>query len=298
MNNYIRLVLGEIANGDMKRARKATIDFLRNNKTQKDKAFCESMIAELEKKLNFTQLPEYLKGMLILENVSDYPVGKIMWRDEDKEIANKVISMYYVAERMERFGIKYLPSAILYGESGCGKTELARYMAYKAKLPYVYVRFSYLIDSHLGNTQKNLARIFDFMKSEPCLICFDEIDAIGLKRGQTQKVGEMARIVIALMQELDSLKNNSIVIATTNRFDMLDSALVRRFQIQYEMKRMQKDDARRMASKFLEYAGINGSEASDCLVSIIGAMPSSEIVRHCTEFIASKMLKEEYEEKG
>lgn len=114
MNNYIRLVLWEIANGDMKRARKATIDFLRNNKTQKDKAFCESMIAELEKKLNFTQLPEHLKGMLILENVSDYPVGKIMWRDEDKEIANKVISMYYVAERMERFGIKYLPSAILY----------------------------------------------------------------------------------------------------------------------------------------------------------------------------------------
>ena len=62
----------------------------------------------------------------------------------------------------------------------------------------------------------------------PCVLCIDEIDTIAMRRGQTD-VGEMNRVVISLMQELDQLPNDMIVVATTNRYDQLDSALLRRF---------------------------------------------------------------------
>lgn len=106
---------------------------------------------------------------------------------------------------------------------------LARYIAHKAKLPFLRIQFSSLVDSHLGQTQSNLARIFDYVRTAPCVLCFDEIDAVGMARGQKDDVGEMNRVVIAIMQEMDRLPNNVIIIGTTNRFDRLDPALIRRF---------------------------------------------------------------------
>ena len=92
---------------------------------------------------------------------------------------------------------------------------LAKYIAYRAGIPYVYVRFSGLINSQLGKTQENLNRIFTYAKQKPCVLCIDEIDTIAMRRGQTD-VGEMNRVVISLMQELDQLPNDMIVVATTN----------------------------------------------------------------------------------
>lgn len=112
---------------------------------------------------------------------------------------------------------------------------LARYIAYKAELPFVYVRFSNLLDSYLGKTQENVGRIFDYARANPCVLCFDELDAIGGKRGDRADVSEMSRVTIALMQELDRMHNKTIIIATTNRFDKLDPALIRRLPYQHEM---------------------------------------------------------------
>jgi len=129
--------------------------------------------------------------------------------------------------------ISYLPAALFYGQSGTGKTELARYIAHKAGLPFMYVRFSNVVNSFLGGTQSNINKVFSYAKSSPCLLCFDEIDAIGLKRGDSNDVSEMSRVTIALMQEMDLLPNNVIIVGTTNRYDRLDPALVRRFPIKY-----------------------------------------------------------------
>lgn len=78
---------------------------------------------------------------------------------------------------------------------------LARYIAHKAKLPFLRIQFSSLVDSHLGQTQSNLARIFDYVRTAPCVLCFDEIDAVGMARGQKDDVGEMNRVVIAIIHK-------------------------------------------------------------------------------------------------
>ena len=99
----------------------------------------------------------------------------------------------------------------------------------------MYLNFSNLISSYLGKTGENLQKVFDYIKTNNCVLMLDEIDAIGLERGQTKEVGEMSRIVINLMQCLDRADMNNIIIAATNRPDMIDKALKRRFSLQYEI---------------------------------------------------------------
>lgn len=293
MNDYTRILLRNVCNGDLRKAQNAAMVLMQNNTTKKDEDFCERLIKQLESKANFVQLPQDLKGVLVAEDVSQYPEEKYFWRKREQEIADKVVSMYRVADRLQSKGIRYLPAAILWGESGCGKTELAKYIAHKVGLPYVYVRFSTLVDCHLGATQKNVAKVFDYVKKEPCVVCFDEIDAVGMARGQKDDVGEMARIVIALMQELDMLPNTTIVVGTTNRFDMLDKALVRRFPMNYQIEKLNQKDAEAMARKFLEYAGMGKASIDTYVASVGGSVPASTIIRDCTEFIAMKLMEEQ-----
>jgi SpoVK/Ycf46/Vps4 family AAA+-type ATPase len=116
-------------------------------------------------------------------------------------------------------------------------------------------------------------------------------------RGQEHDVGEMNRIVIALMQELDQLPNNVIVIGTTNRFDRLDPALVRRFSIQYEMQPLSEVEAYAVAHKIFEYAGINeriSSEWYRCLGNSTSnkKIPASDVAKMCTDAVVALVMEE------
>ena len=292
MDDYVRSLIREVCGGDINKIRTAALIVCKQSKTKKDELFCESAIKKIEATKNVVELPYDLRGILAQEDVSNYSEERYFWRDEEVEIADRVISMYRVADKLYEKGIRYIPSVVLYGESGCGKTELARYIAYKAGLNYVYVRFSALIDSRLGQTQKNISKIFDYLRKSKCVVCFDEIDAIGMARGENDDVGEMSRVVIALMQELDTLPNSVILVGTTNRFDRLDKALVRRFSISHEVTKMNEMESKKAARNFLKYAGCSYDEIQNYVNCIVGDSPASKIVKDCTEFVANAILQD------
>lgn len=292
MDDKVRALIREVCNGDINRIRSAAAIVLKSSKTKKDEQFCENALKKIESTKNLVELPYNLKGILVQEDVSTYPEEKYFWREEEYDLAEKVISMYRVADKLQERGIRYIPSVILYGESGCGKTELARYIAHKAGLSYIYVRFSSLIDSHLGETQKNISRIFDYIRKSNCVVCFDEIDAIGMARGGNDDVGEMSRVVIALMQELDTLPNNVILVGTTNRYDRLDKALVRRFSISHKVTKLNEMESKIIARRFLKYAGCDYDEIENYVSCINGESTAAKITKECTEFVAEKLLNE------
>jgi SpoVK/Ycf46/Vps4 family AAA+-type ATPase len=204
-------------------------------------------LEKTEGKSVFTELPANLTNILIYEDLdsdeSYFVPERYYFRENELAIVDKILKLQKVSDKLSEMKITYLNSCLLYGESGTGKTTLAKYIAYKLNLPFLYVNFSMLIDSYLGNTQKNLTRIFDFVQDKECVLMFDEIDAIALKRGQ-EDVGEMARIVISLMQSIDRMHSNVILLAATNRMDMIDDALLRRFYIREEIKRPSSIDER------------------------------------------------------
>ena len=212
---------------------------------------------------NFMEVPANLVGCLRLEDVSEFRENRYYLGKTERTIFERIERTNRVSMRLLEIGIPYLNSTLLYGDPGTGKTMFGRYVAYKLKLPFAYVNFSYLIDSYMGNTSKNLKKVFDFCKGKPCVLMLDEIDCIGLKRsgGGDGAGGELARTTISLMQELDTLANEQIVIASTNREDRLDPALKRRFYQKERMSCFEESERNYMAFKFLDDVGIEYDRA-------------------------------------
>lgn len=180
---------------------------------------------------NVMEVPMNIKGLVKMIDVSDFNENRYYLGRQQADVFTRIIKAVNTTTKLLEYGIPYTNSTLLSGTPGTGKTEFAKYTAYKLGLPYVYLNFSYLIDSYMGKTSQNIQRVFDFCKGMKCVLMLDEIDCIGLARkGGGGADGEIARITISLMQALDDLADGQIVIAATNRADLLDKALLRRFQ--------------------------------------------------------------------
>lgn len=298
MNDNVRRLIRYICDGAVKEAQQQARIILDSEHTEKNKRFREEMIRKLETKKKFIELPYNLKSLLIAEDCKNFAEEKFLLRENEMIITQKILALFRASNKLIELGIPYMPTLMLYGKSGCGKTEFARYIAYKADLPFVYVKFSNLIDSALGSTQKNVSRIFEYVKSVPCVLCFDEIDTIGMERGQKDDVGEMNRVVIALMQEIDQLSNNAIIIGTTNRFDRLDRALIRRFSLQYEVAPLSASEGIALANKFFDYTEIKPIDMNKWYISnnFSNEIPAYMIIKACTEYVVNQVLKESAEQ--
>lgn len=202
---------------------------------------------------NMFELPPNLKGLINMQDVSNFNESRYFLGNQQRELFKKIETGVKTTTKMLEYGIPYMNSTLIYGEPGTGKTEFAKYVAFKLGLPYAYVNFSCLIESYMGKTSQNLQRIFDYCKGEKCVLMLDEIDCIGLSRGHDTGVdGELGRTTIALMQSLDGLIDGQIVIAATNRQDRLDKALIRRFQRQTEFTRYESDENLNMIKTYIK----------------------------------------------
>lgn len=281
MTSYEQRLIEAVCDNDSKRARLYTKFILQGGKSQKDQKWRDGLLKKLEEDLI---IPANLDGVLVIEKAAAFQAHKFFQREDEMAVAEQAISAYNAAQQLQERNIPFTPAVMLYGQSGCGKTELAKYIAYKAELPFVYVRFSALMDSLLGATQQKLSLIFNFVRSYSCVLCFDEIDAIGMARGQRGDVGEMNRIVISMMQEMDHLPNDLIIVGTTNRYDRLDEALKRRFPIKAELFPLSKAEAVQMARQFFEAANLNDAVTDEWYEkTFVDGTPASSVITECTQ---------------
>lgn len=132
-------------------------------------------------------------------------------------------------------GIETTNTLLLYGKPGYGKTTVAKYISEKTGLPLVVARFDAIVSSLLGNTAKNIRKIFDFADNKPCILFLDEFDAIAKARDDQYELGELKRVINSLLQNIDSFASHNILIAATNHPELLDKAVWRRFNTVIEI---------------------------------------------------------------
>lgn len=106
----------------------------------------------------------------------------------------------------------------------------------------------------MGGTSKNLNKVFNYIKSTPCVFMIDELDAVSSNRARsdsTSASGEMNRTTISLMQNMDQLSSDVVLLAATNRPELVDDAVKRRFSIKHEVKVFTPEELLQMSEHFL-----------------------------------------------
>lgn len=152
----------------------------------------------------------------------------------NSEISN-FIKYINSSDDLIKEGVGISPTMLIYGPPGCGKTQLAYYIASQLNMPLVLSRSDTLISSYLGNTAKNIRRLFEHISSKPCILFLDEFDALAKVRDDHNELGELKRVVVSLLQNIDALDPNTILLAATNHDHLLDPAIWRRFNFKINL---------------------------------------------------------------
>lgn len=143
---------------------------------------------------------------------------------------------YFIKERKQadvlfKMNIPVSNKILLHGPSGCGKTLSAYVLAGELNRPLIIVNLGTIISSKLGETSKNLTQIFKTADKEKAIVLLDEFDSLGKVRDYGQDHGEMKRVVNTILQLFDFVSQDTIIIAATNQLQMIDEALIRRFDL-------------------------------------------------------------------
>lgn len=141
------------------------------------------------------------------------------------------------------------------GNPGTGKTEACRQIARILNRKLFSVQFDEIVDSKLGQTSKNIIKLFDDINSlknpNDVIILFDELDAIALDRINSNDLREMGRVTSTLLKMLDSLDKRITLIATTNLYEKFDKAILRRFDYIVNFNKYTKDELIEIANAIL-----------------------------------------------
>ena len=141
------------------------------------------------------------------------------------------------------------------GSPGTGKTEAVKQLSRILNRDIYMVDFAAVIDSKLGQTQKNISSLFkeinNFVHPENVIILFDEIDAIALDRTNTNDLREMGRATSSMLKGMDYMDERVVLVATTNLYEHFDKALIRRFDSVIDFNRYTKGDLMSIAEEFL-----------------------------------------------
>lgn len=206
-----------------------------------------------------TALPVDQESRLDIANIDYAPsVENIILSESVQKALDDFKDTIKSKDKMMSLGLEFRTTLLLYGPPGCGKTSAAKYLAAELKLPLITARFDTLISSLLGNTAKNIHRIFEFAKKQPCILFLDEFDAIAKARDDSHELGELKRVVNSLLQNIDDFAQEGILIAATNHAQMLDTAVWRRFQTIVEMPAPGSEEIRRFINQFPKVADDSG----------------------------------------
>lgn len=153
-----------------------------------------------------------------------------------QRLRTDVIEILANKEEAARYGLTLPNGMLLYGPPGCGKTYIAERFAEEAAYNYQYVKSSDLASTYLHGSQEKIAELFnEARRNAPTILCFDEFDALVPKRDVINNASHSAE-VNEFLSQLNNCGNDGVfVIATTNRPDKIDSAVLRSGRIDYKI---------------------------------------------------------------
>ncbi|KAI9276269.1 P-loop containing nucleoside triphosphate hydrolase protein [Sporodiniella umbellata] len=205
-------------------------DFIKGHKEPLSEAQLESLALtydDFKHALKKVQPSSKREGFATVPDVTWTDIGALQFVRDELRMA--VVEPINHPEFFERVGITNPAGVLLWGPPGCGKTLLAKAVANESNTNFISVKGPELLNKYVGESERGVRQVFARARaSAPCVIFFDELDALCSRRDDQQSDAS-ARVVNTLLTELDGVENRSqvYVIAATNRPDMIDPAMLR-----------------------------------------------------------------------
>jgi SpoVK/Ycf46/Vps4 family AAA+-type ATPase len=152
-------------------------------------------------------------------------------------ILNQLLKEFKYVSILNEYNLSIDNKLLLFGHTGCGKTTTAKAIAQVLNKKILTLNLGAIVSSRLGETAKNITEVFKKASREKAVLFLDEFDYIGKIRDYDNKdSGEMKRLVNTIIQLIDELSNDTLLIAATNHSSIIDSALLRRFQLKLKFE--------------------------------------------------------------
>jgi SpoVK/Ycf46/Vps4 family AAA+-type ATPase len=214
---------------------------------------------------------------------------QVFLRADVQRTVNQLIACFRAAGQLAARGVGAATSMLMFGPPGCGKTQLARYIAAQLELPLLTARSDALISSYLGSTSKNVRLLFEHAMSRPCVLFLDEFDAVAKMRDDTRELGELKRVVISLLQNIDSMGHDHVLLAATNHEHLLDKAIWRRFN--YRVHLAEPDEGIRSALLRRTLADFANEEMIQVAAALSKGMTGAQVRQTAQECVRSVILE-------
>ena len=227
---------------------------------------------------------------LVQESEPQTDVTSLVVSDALQARISRITKEFCQAEKLAKHGLTNRRKILLSGPPGTGKTMTAAALAKQTGLPFFTVQFDRLVTRYLGETGAKLRQIFAMIRKRPGVYLFDEFDAIGAQRGLESDVGEMRRVLNALLQFIETDDSNSVIVAATNSPGSLDSALFRRFDdiLSYE-KPSHSETVYLLTNRLGSFLG---QLSLDDPAQIADGLSHAEIAQACDDAIKEAVLSD------
>ncbi|MEX2639670.1 MAG: AAA family ATPase [Balneolales bacterium] len=210
---------------------------------------------------------------LILEKVSSrYTFDDLIGDENTKNDLQLLVKEQNSFEFLKKYELPVSNKLFLHGPSGCGKTLAAYVLAGELVRPVYVVNIGAIVSSKLGETSKNLSKLFRKASRSESILFFDEFDTLGKLRDYSQDHAEMKRVVNTFLQLFDYLPENVLLIAATNHAHVIDQALLRRFDFKLELKHPKKKEIELLIRKILK----SGQFETDKAISLQNLVKKAE----------------------
>jgi AAA+ superfamily predicted ATPase len=194
------------------------------------------------------------------------------------------------ADVLRAHGLEPRSRILFVGPPGTGKTTLAEALAEAIAVSLFVVRYEALIGSFLGETATRLKRVLDYARTTPCVLFFDEFDAIGKERGDIHETGEIKRVVTSLLMQIDDLPSYTMVAAATNHPELLDRAAWRRFQVRINLPLPNQKELTCFIEGFLSKLQEPYSQSPQTIAKTLGRISYAEAEQFCLDVRRQQVL--------
>jgi SpoVK/Ycf46/Vps4 family AAA+-type ATPase len=205
-----------------------------------------------------------VKSSSMLQQLDRVSFDELLLEPHVQAILDEIVVELEYREELAQRKLRARNRLLFWGPPGNGKSSSAAAMGSALDVPAYGVSLPRTISKYLGETGQNLGQLFDGL-TEDTLIVFDEIDAVGSNRGTVEQAAgkEMNGVVNTMLTLLDRCRKG-VIVATTNRPDILDPALLRRFDELVEFPAPNALQMQSLAEKLCEGYGVPPVDVSNC----------------------------------